>query len=289
MALINASVSYKRGKDNDRNQGHFVHQFRPCDAQHHESAFPETPLQRRNCVCSGLVPPNTASPNCLVLYLQAAAAAFSLQLASLCDALRLPAAASDWRKLAAVERWPSQEQLQQAEQQAAVAGVVDTVLLHHAQPVSAGGGADVILPADQQTTVQAANNGGNTGSNGGGCSETVLAATPSFLVEALNQAGPVTVKHWVAENCNGNVGGGRMKGGNSGLKRPASAAGAGAAAITAAGGTSESTAALLAAGVMQVKPMGLFECWLYMAQYLVDHAQYTAGQQLCSVAFSLAK
>jgi hypothetical protein len=220
---------------------------------------------------------------CLLPRVQVAAAAIALDLSRVCDQLGLSAAAAGWLQLAALEHWPSPEQLQQAEVSRSMQQLSKDVLQAYCsrQP-----GTSTQPGADKQ--------------EGGSSSST------AFLREALDGVEPTTLQSWLrSSSCDSGSSSsshpaaagstahstwGSRAGSAPGRSRPASAA-AGARAAAA-------TAALTAGvqdglghgrvGVLQVAPLKPLDSWVAIARYL-EHAQYTAGQRLCGVMLELAR
>jgi len=200
---------------------------------------------------------------------QVAAAAQALQLSTLCEHLGLSAAAADWLKLAGPEQWPSPEQLQQAEQAQAVQQLAQDVLQQHMGSCAATTGAVVTAAT--------------------GSSPTPEQAQAAFLLDALHSANPATLQAWLHTSTSAQCSGRDSSKPRSaqGTRRPSSAAGAGAAAAVqaaVAGGVQPGKV-----GVLLAKPLTVLDSWISIAQYLVDHAQYTAGQKLCGFALQQAR
>jgi hypothetical protein len=217
---------------------------------------------------------------CLV---QVAATVAALQLSTLCDKLGLSAAAADWQHLASPESWPSAEQQQQAARSQAVQLLARDLLQANAsgsaeRPATAGT-AEPAAQLQQQQKMQG--------------------ETPGFLVETLAGVDKHTLASWLPNTrSNGPEGStldrgashgtwGSRVGSAQGGPRPSSAAGAGAAAAALAAGVGGSEAGSIR--VLQVSPVNALDGLVCIAQYLVDHAQYTAGQKLCGFALEQAR
>lgn len=228
----------------------------------------------------------TRKQRCCVLHrcvnMQVAAAAEALQLSAVCDQLGLAAAAAEWYRLAAPESCPSVEQQQQAAQSRRVQQVVLELL--QAQTGSTQGQQPL---AEQQRPLQGD-----------------AAAPGAFLVDALAGVDQHTMSSWLPDSTGGsgldsgscdkaaslNTWGSRVGSAQGGCRPSSAAAGAGMAAQLAGlsagppgGGQASSMQAL------QVSPVSALDSWVSIAQYLVDHAQYTAGQRLCSFALEQAR
>lgn len=210
---------------------------------------------------------------------QVAAAAVALDLSCVCEQLLLPAAAAGWLQLAALERWPSHEQLQQAEVSKSMKqlskGVLQAYYLQHSH-------RSTHLVADSQE-------GGST--------------STGFLQAALDDVEPATLQSWLRSSCDISSSSshpaaagstvhstwGSRAGCAPGRSHPPSvAAGARAAAAALTAGVQDG---LLHSrmGVLQVAPLKPLDSWVSIACYLVEHAQYTAGQGLCGVILQLAR
>lgn len=183
----------------------------------------------------------------------------------------LSAAAADWLKLAGPEQWPSPEQLQQAEQAQAVQQLAQDVLQQHTSSSAATTTEEVVTAAAGSSTT--AEQGQASG----------------FLHDALHSANPATLQAWLNTSTSIQRSGRDSSKPSSahGTRRPSSAAGAGAAAAVqaaVAGGVQPGKV-----GVLLAKPLAVLDSWVSIAQYLVDHAQYTAGQKLCGFALQQAR
>lgn len=210
---------------------------------------------------------------------QVAAAAVALDLSCVCEQLVLPAAAAGWLQLAALERWPSHEQLQQAEvsksMQQMSKGVLQAYYRRHS-------GRSAQLAADSQES---------------GCSSI------GFLHEALDDVEPATLQSWLRGSCDNSSSSshpaaagstvhstwGSRAGSALGRSRPASAAVGTRAAVAALTAGVQDSLLHGRVRVLQVAPLKPLDSWVSIARYLVEHAQYTAGQGLCGVMLELAR
>jgi hypothetical protein len=224
--------------------------------------------------------------------LQVATAAVELRLSSLSELLGLTAAASDWLQLAAPDRWPSPEQVQQAEQSRAVQKLARDVLQAHS------------------VSACAAVSDGSGGSKSSDQLPKQVPDTAAFLLAAAQGVQTGTLSAWLAgrpldgytkdpavDNTSkvdaGDGSWGSRVGSAQGGRRPVSSAGAragAAAAALAAGAPSRSSnGSSRHVQLLHVKPLADLDSWVSIARYLVDHAQYTAGQKLCAVALEQAR
>ena len=214
----------------------------------------------------------------------------ALQLSTLCDQLGLSAAAADWQHLAAPESWPSAKQQQQAARSQAVQLLARDLLQGHAagsvgRPATAGSCEQPSQPPPppQQQQQQ----------------QKLQGETPGFLVEVLAGVDKHTLASWLPNTSSSGPDGstldraashgtwGSRVGSAQGGPRPSSAAGAGAAAAALAAGVGGSGTGSIR--ILQVSPVNALDGWVCIARYLVDHAQYTAGQKLCSFALEQAR
>lgn len=213
---------------------------------------------------------------------QVAAAAVGLQLSALCEQLGLSAAASEWLQLATPERWPTPEQLQCAEASMGVQQLTQ----------------DLLLQANSSSGVAAAASGG--AATAGGNRSPAAAHQTAFLVEALQGVEPATLRAWqqACPQHDDNNTTNSHSSSSSTHSRPRSAAGVGAAAAAAAaaslassraGSNSNAYPQAVAGKLLQLKPRVDVECWVSIARYWVDHAQYTAGQKMCGLALQVAR
>jgi hypothetical protein len=223
-----------------------------------------------------------------MLVFQASAAVAALELSTICEQVGLTTAAADWLQLAAPEQWPHPEQLQQAEASKAMQQLSNEALQAYcssskgrSRPQSA---ASSKLAAEQQT-------------------QDVVTVSTGFLQQGLAGVEAGTLQAWLStssasssRHCGGKGAGdssnagstwGSRVGSAQGRSRPASAAGARAAAAALAAGVEGGLAGKV--DVLQVTPTKALDSWVSIARYLVDHAQYTAGQKLCSTALELAR
>lgn len=229
-----------------------------------------------------------------------AAAAVELQLSSLCELLGLAAAAVDWLQLAAPEKWPSAEQLQQAEQSNAVQQLALDILQAHTVSATASASAAGTRPqsaVSTSTSIQP--------------ESWKVQEDAAFLREAVQGIEPATLWAWLHGSPAGNAAndpaadnslgvgsgdgtwgsrvgsaqGGRRPGSSAGARASAAAAALSAAATSSGTGNSSNKRVQL----LQVKPLTDLDSWVSIARYLVDHAQYTAGQKLCTVALERAR
>lgn len=193
---------------------------------------------------------------------QGMAAAMTLQLATLCKLLGLTSAAAGWLRLAAPEQWPSPEQQMQAQQSMAVQQLAHGLLLQHG---AGAGSTDAARDAQQHED----------------CKVT------SFILAGIKEADASAVQAWLQGVTSRTPGSSQEAQAHSTLSstssRPPSAAGTGAAAAALAAGGGHGVE------VLRVKPLSMLDSWARISRYLVDHAQFTAGQKLCRAALDLAR
>jgi hypothetical protein len=209
--------------------------------------------------------------DCCWCSLQAMAAAITLKLAAACEELGLVPEAAAWLEVAAPDNWPSAQQQQAAAQQVAVQQLASQVIA--AAGVSAGAGQD---SAGKQVPQHAA-----------------------FLVSAAQQADPGVLQAWASNSnsspcsCSTAAAAAVRRSSSQGAWRPASASRMqlqGLPAGSAAGGSSAvGEEATLGCKAKWLRPVSQQECLLGIAQYLVDHAQYTPAVRLCATALQLAR
>lgn len=229
---------------------------------------------------------------CAYNLLQALAAAFTLQLSALSSALGLVADANTWLTRAAPETWPTQQQLQQAEQQLAAQDLVTTVLKYAAQSAAALGVED---PHAMNTT-----------------SSPPIHA--EFLTNALAHTEPNTLRSWLQNAADSDRNRGTLQasiaaGTAQGSLRPSSAnlilqsqhmlgldtgintnRSVTSSVYKASGGViNPGEEAVLHGKVQWLKPFALQDCWLGIARYLVEQGQFTAAKRLCGAALELAR
>lgn len=207
----------------------------------------------------------------------------------MCEALGLTEDANTWLTSASPECWPSQQQLQQAEQQLAVHQLVDGVLAHAAQTAAAAAAAF-----------------GVAADTAGEASAPPVHA--EFLSSALNQAEPNTLRSWLGSAISNSSTAGTAGGATTvqGALRPSSAhrllanqapaqgmntnrSMTSSVYRTSGGVITPGEESVLAGKVHWLKPMAMHDSWISIAKYLVDHGQYTAAMRLCTAAMELAR
>lgn len=251
-----------------------------------------------------------ADLGCACPALQAMTAVYTLELSSLCEYLGLTTEASTWLAAAAPESWPTQQQLQQAEQLVAAQQLVQQVLQHAAQS------------HDSSST------------SGAAVTASAHLSPVGFLSAALQQAEPYLAQSWLrcatsstqrtyeagtTEETDNNTAANRSSTQTpstvlQGTLRPRSASRltansssmankqcitASAAChaterglVSSASGDCVVTAAqdaVLFGRVRWLKPISLQDSWVGVAKYLTAHGQYTAAMRLCTAAMELAR
>lgn len=218
--------------------------------------------------------------------LQAAAAVAALELSTLCEQLGLPTAAADWMQLAAPEQWPNLEQVQQAEASKAVQQLsIEALQTYFSRK-------GMSWPQSATSSKVAAERQKQDG----------VSDSTRFLREGLAGVEAETLQAWLctSSTSSGYCGGkgaadtshagstwGSRVGSAQGRSKPASAAGGRAAAAALAAGVKGGFSGEV--GVLHVTATKALDSWVSIARYLVNHAQYTAGQNLCSTALELAR